>query len=69
MFTNGELVELGFVPFTKGDKADAAVLQADHHEYSTWGPDDVRGVRTLLNGRRVNLPKFERACVIVGVDD
>jgi nucleotide sugar dehydrogenase len=69
IFTNDELKHLGLEPFTRGSSADAAVLQADHAEYSSWGPEDIPGVRTVLNGRRINLPKFEQKCSVVDVDD
>lgn len=69
MYSHEELVQLGFEPFSRGGRGDAAILQADHAEYSTWGPEDVLGVRTVLNGRRISLPKFERACRVVGVGD
>jgi nucleotide sugar dehydrogenase len=53
MFTDDELAALGFTPFHLGDKADAVVVQADHPAYRDVTPDDVPGVRTLLDGRRV----------------
>lgn len=68
MYSHHELIELGFTPFERGDSSDAAVLQADHAEYSSWGPNDILGVRTVLNGRRFGLPKFEGACRVVFVD-
>jgi hypothetical protein len=69
MYSPDELRQLDLEPFSRGEKADAAILQADHSEYSTWGPDDIVGVRTVLNGRRLSLPKFEQACRVVGVGD
>jgi nucleotide sugar dehydrogenase len=53
MYTDDELAALGFTPFHLGDKADAAVVQADHPAYRDITPDDVPGVRTLVDGRRV----------------
>ena len=69
MYSPDELRQLDFEPFSRGAKADAAILQADHAEYSAWGPDDIVGVRTVLNGRRLSLPRFEQACRVVGVGD
>lgn len=69
MFTDEEIQGLGFSSFTKGQLADAAVLQADHTEYATWSADDLLGIRTLLNGRQLRLPRLENRCRIVSVDD
>jgi nucleotide sugar dehydrogenase len=54
MYTDEELRSLGFEPYHLGDKVDAAVLQADHAEYRTLGPDDLPGVSTFVDGRRVS---------------
>jgi nucleotide sugar dehydrogenase len=56
LFTDEELASLGFAPFHLGDKAEAAVVQADHADYRSLTPADVPGVRTLIDGRRVTDP-------------
>ncbi len=53
LYGDDELAALGFTPFHLGEKADAVVVQADHAEYRGITPDDVPGVRTLVDGRRV----------------
>jgi UDP-N-acetyl-D-glucosamine dehydrogenase len=53
LYTDDELAALGFTPFHLGDKAAAVVVQADHAQYRDLTPDDVPGVRTLVDGRRV----------------
>ncbi len=53
LYNDDELAALGFTPFHLGEKADAVVVQADHAEYRGITPDDVPGVRTLVDGRRV----------------
>jgi nucleotide sugar dehydrogenase len=53
MYADDELQALGFTPFHLGDKADAVVVQADHADYRSLAPEDVPGVRTLVDGRRV----------------
>src|SRR5204862_8133300 len=53
LYSDDELERLGFTPFHLGDKADAVVVQADHAQYRDLTPDDVPGVRTLVDGRRV----------------
>lgn len=69
MYSPEELTALGLTPFTRGGRADAAVLQADHAEYSSWGPEDIAGVRTVLNGRRIELVGLTGHCRVVYVDD
>jgi nucleotide sugar dehydrogenase len=53
LYADDELERLGFTPFHLGEKADAVVVQADHAQYRDLTPDDVPGVRTLVDGRRV----------------
>jgi nucleotide sugar dehydrogenase len=53
LYTDDELSALGFTPFHLGEKAAAVVVQADHAQYRDLTPDDVPGVRTLVDGRRV----------------
>jgi nucleotide sugar dehydrogenase len=56
LHSDAELEALGFTPFHLGDKADAVVVQADHAQYRELTPDDVPGVRTLVDGRCVTDP-------------
>ena len=56
LYTDEELAALGFTPFHLGDKADAVVVQADHAVNAEITADDVPGVRTLVDGRRVTDP-------------
>ncbi len=56
LYTAEELRTLGFEPFALGDAADVAVLQTDHAEYRALRPDDVPGVRLLVDGRNATDP-------------
>ena len=56
LYGDDELERLGLEPFHLGDKADAVVVQADHPQYLELTPDDVPGVRTLVDGRRITDP-------------
>lgn len=51
LYSDVELKSLGFTPFKAGTGADAAVLQADHAEYLDWGPAEIPGLQTILDGR------------------
>lgn len=51
LFSDAELSALGLTPFHAGQSADAAIVQADHAEYLEWGPDQIPGVRAVVDGR------------------
>jgi len=68
MFTAQELTNLGFRAFDLGDSCDAAILQADHEAYSQLSISDIQGVRTILNGRNIKLPRLEKYCLVIRVD-
>lgn len=53
LYTPDALVELGLPPYREGDHVDAAVVQADHPEYDLLTPDDLPGVKVVLDGRGV----------------
>jgi nucleotide sugar dehydrogenase len=52
MYTDDEIVGLGFVPYTLGGSIDALILQADHKEYKSLTKSDFPGVRAVVDGRR-----------------
>ena len=56
LYSDDELAALGFSAFHRGDRADAAVIQADHREYASWGPVDIVGASVILDGRRILEP-------------
>ncbi|NUU31075.1 nucleotide sugar dehydrogenase [Arthrobacter sp. C9C5] len=57
LYTDEELQKLGFEPYHLGEPVDAAVVQADHAEYRTLGPQQLPGVRVFIDGRRVSTPE------------
>jgi UDP-N-acetyl-D-glucosamine dehydrogenase len=52
LFADQELRAAGFEPWDGGPVA-GAVLQADHAEYRSLGPDDLPGARAVIDGRGV----------------
>ena len=56
MFTADELAALGLTAYEPGSQVDAAVLQADHAEYRDLRPDDLPGIRVLMDGRNFTDP-------------
>lgn len=51
LYTDDELRALGLEPFSIGEAADVAVLQTDHADYRTLAPEQIPGVRLLVDGR------------------
>ena len=51
LYTDEELQQLGFTPYSLGAPVDAAVLQADHAEYAQLTPAELPGVKVLVDGR------------------
>ena len=50
LYDDDELRALGFEPWD-GREAAGAILQADHAGYTALGPDDLPGVRAVVDGR------------------
>ena len=53
MYTDDELKKYGFEPYHYGDSIDAAVVQADHKEYSDLNSTKLPGIKTMLDGRGI----------------
>lgn len=58
MFSDEELTVLGFVPYHLGEPIDAAILQADHTEYSSLSPQQLPEIKTFIDGRRFSTPEM-----------
>jgi nucleotide sugar dehydrogenase len=52
MYTDEEIIKLGFTPYKLGGKVDGVILQADHAEYKKLAAQDFPGVKALVDGRR-----------------
>ena len=67
MYSDDELVELGFTPLHYGESLDAAVFQADHAEYSSVTAEMIGNARTIVNGRNIKFTtEFPNAVSIGG---
>ena len=53
MFSDAELASYGWATYHLGEPVDAVVVQADHSEYRQLVPEDLPGLKVLLDGRRV----------------
>lgn len=58
MYSDDELRDFGWEPYTLGQPVDAAIVQADHPEYKDLTPADLPGVKLLFDGRRVTTPEL-----------
>ncbi|GGL08749.1 nucleotide sugar dehydrogenase [Mangrovihabitans endophyticus] len=67
MYAPEELTALGLPPHA-GQPVSSAVVQADHVEYRNLTPDDLPGVRVIVDGRRITdeqrLPGIRR--IVIG---
>ena len=57
MYTDEEIVALGFTPFHLGEECDAVILQADHKEYKDRKKDCFPGAKAVVDGRRTMNPE------------
>ena len=53
LYTDSELLELGFDPYHFGQIIDAALVQTDHDEYRELSKNQLPGIRTFMDGRGV----------------
>ena len=67
LFTDDELVELGFTPYHLGEPCDAAIVQAEHVEYRSLQRRDLGGATMLLDGRGCVDPTSDLRIIQLGV--
>jgi nucleotide sugar dehydrogenase len=67
LYTDIELLALGFEPFHFGEACDACIVQNDHIEYRNLQPTDIAGARVLYDARDwvVNDPFISTACRVI----
>jgi len=53
MFSDVELDKFGFAAYHLGEPVDVVIVQADHAEYRGLSANDLPGVATVVDGRRV----------------
>ena len=54
LYSDDELVALGFTPYHLGEPVDAAVVQADHAEYRELTAAKLPGITAFIDGRRIS---------------
>jgi UDP-N-acetyl-D-glucosamine dehydrogenase len=64
LYEAGELRALGFEPWG-GEAVTAAVLQADHPQFTEWGPHELPGIKVLIDGRGTLDPQTWRDAGVV----
>lgn len=52
MYSDEEIVQLGFSPYAMGGAVDGVILQADHAEYRKLTSASFPGVKAVVDGRR-----------------
>jgi UDP-N-acetyl-D-glucosamine dehydrogenase len=53
LYSDPELRKLKLEPYHLGEPCDAAIIHTDHREYVTLGPEDLPGVRAMVDGRSI----------------
>jgi UDP-N-acetyl-D-glucosamine dehydrogenase len=53
LYSDAELHGLGLEPYHIGEPCDAVVTHTDHREYEMLTPQDLPGVRALIDGRAI----------------
>ena len=53
MLSDGELEDLGFKPHVLGGQVDAVIVQSDHPEYASLGPNDLGNPKAVVDGRKI----------------
>ncbi|SFR95732.1 nucleotide sugar dehydrogenase [Microbacterium sp. cf046] len=51
LYSDDELVALGFAPYGLGEQVDLAIVQTDHAAYRALEPAQLPGIRLLVDGR------------------
>lgn len=51
LYSDQEIRNLGFVPFSSGEEIDVLIIQADHIEFNDLRPSDFPNIRLLVDGR------------------
>ena len=65
LYSDEELLSLGFKPFHKGETAEVAIIQADHLEYKNWSYRDIPGIEIMMDGRNfLDETKWKEKCKI-----
>lgn len=53
LYSDTELRGLGLEPYHIGEPCDAVITHTDHREYEMLGPEDLPGVRAMIDGRAI----------------
>ncbi len=51
LYSDEELENMGFKPYSFGESCDGAIIQSDHEEYQNLVPSDLPGINTMYDGR------------------
>jgi UDP-N-acetyl-D-mannosaminuronate dehydrogenase len=68
LYSDEELLSLGFKPFHKGETAEVAIIQADHLEYKNWSYRDIPGIEIMMDGRdTIDKSNWQKGCRIITI--
>lgn len=65
LYTDAELARFGWEPYHFGDPVDVAIIHTDHADYRELGPEQLPGVRVVVDGRnRIDPSRFPDTPVV-----
>jgi UDP-N-acetyl-D-mannosaminuronate dehydrogenase len=53
LYNDAELREIDLTPYHIGEPCDAVIIHTDHREYVMLRPEDLPGVRAMVDGRAI----------------
>ena len=56
LYADHELLDLGLLPYHRGESIDVVILQTDHEQYREWSIEDVPGAICIFDGRNFTEP-------------
>ena len=56
LYSQSELRAIGLEPYSWGERCDAVIIHTDHREYAAVAPQDLPGVRAMVDGRAITDP-------------
>ncbi|CAB4882896.1 unannotated protein [freshwater metagenome] len=66
LYTDDQLTAFGFEVYHLGTACDAAIVQAEHHQYRTLTPADLGGAHVVVDGRRCVAPHPDLQIITIG---
>ena len=68
LYTNDELIFLGFKPYSRGEATSIAIIHTDHLDYKSWSYKDMPNIELMFDGRNlVDAKKWLEGCKLLKI--